>query len=245
MKRLARELDFKISTGLKEMSGRELINDDRIAIFELVKNSYDADATAVTIEFKNVASQDHLSGKVLVVDNGDGMSYDDIVGKYLFVGFSDKKVRKSASVTDYRAKFTRRHRVFAGAKGIGRFSADRLGSKLRIYTRKESDETIHVLDIDWSQFERNQNEEFQTIKVNYSETKELPFEDPYARALKKGTILEITSLNDDWDRNKLVGLKRYLQRLVYPSPQPEQDNVRILLVSPEFLKEDVGKDDHE
>jgi len=242
---LTKQLDFKISTGLKDIIGRELITDDRIAVFELVKNSYDADATDVIIEFQKVTSANPLLRKILIIDNGEGMSYEDIVGKYLFVGFSEKKLTRNASPKDYRDKITKRHRIFAGAKGIGRFSADRLGSKLKIYTRHNPNDEINVLDIDWTRFENNQDKEFQTIKVNYSTTEELPLENIYTKNMKKGTILEISSLNDDWDRDKLVQLKRYLQRLVNPSPQPEKDKFRILLVAEEFLKSDTGKEDYE
>jgi len=242
---LLTDLDFRISTGLKDIIGRELITDDRIAIFELVKNSYDADATNVAIEFQNVTSKDPRDQKILIIDDGEGMSYEDIVGKYLFVGFSEKKLDRDSSRSDYRDKITKRKRIFAGAKGIGRFSADRLGSRLRTYTRKEGEDKIHVLDIDWTRFENNQNKQFQTIKVGYSIVKQLPFDDQYARGLKKGTVLEITSLNDSWDRDKLVRLKRYLQRLVNPSPQPERDKFQIVLTAQEFLVSDKGKDDYE
>ena len=48
---MKKEMQFKISSALKDIIGRDLINDDFIAIFELVKNSYDAYATKVKISF--------------------------------------------------------------------------------------------------------------------------------------------------------------------------------------------------
>ena len=82
-----KELDFKISSGLKNIIGKELITNDLIAIFELVKNSYDANASSVKIVFQNIKKENKEKGsKVLIIDDGEGMSYDDIVNKFLFVG---------------------------------------------------------------------------------------------------------------------------------------------------------------
>ena len=77
------ELVFRVSSELKNILGRDLITNDYIAILELVKNSYDASATKVEITF----AQDCIT----IADNGKGMSYNDIVNKWLFVGYSAKR----------------------------------------------------------------------------------------------------------------------------------------------------------
>jgi HSP90 family molecular chaperone len=79
----SKKLNFDVSTGLKRVLGRELITNDEVAIFELVKNSFDAEATAVNLYFGEA--------NVVVADNGSGMSYDDLLNKWLFVGYSAKK----------------------------------------------------------------------------------------------------------------------------------------------------------
>lgn len=76
-------LQFKISSALKDLVGKDLITSDNVAIFELVKNSYDAYANHVIITF----SED----KITIADNGKGMSYSDLINKWLFLGFSAKK----------------------------------------------------------------------------------------------------------------------------------------------------------
>src|SRR5215470_13899386 len=107
------ELYFDVSTGLKRVLGRELITDDEVAIFEMVKNSFDAGAGTVRLFFGD--------DNVVVADNGSGMSYDDLKEKWLFVAYSSK--REGRSEKDFRdVAAERRH--FAGSKGIGRFSSD-------------------------------------------------------------------------------------------------------------------------
>src|SRR5258707_15286910 len=85
-------LDFDVSTGLKRVLGRELITNDEVAIFELVKNSFDARANTVHLYFGD--------DSVVVADNGSGMSYGDLTEKWLFVAYSSKK--KNAVTKDFR-----------------------------------------------------------------------------------------------------------------------------------------------
>jgi len=111
---MAKNIRFKISSGLKNLIGRELITDELIAIFELVKNSFDAHATTVTLTFENLLGENN--SKITITDNGKGMSYDDLINKWLFVAYS----AKSEGVEDsgeYRDKINSK-RLYAGAKGF-------------------------------------------------------------------------------------------------------------------------------
>jgi hypothetical protein len=231
-------LDFKISSGLKDIIGKELITNDRIAIFELVKNSYDANARKVKIVFQNIKEGGkNKPSKILILDDGDGMSETDLKKKWLFVGFSDKKYSEQDIKKDYRHRIKKK-RFFAGAKGVGRFSCDRLGSKLEIYTKKEDESKIHHLEVDWTKFEEDQKKEFQTIKVKYSLLNKVDIDDCPVKNFKKGTILEISSLDDNWDKVKLLDLRKYLQRLVNPSIDDEAQEFEIDLQAREYIEED-------
>ena len=137
------DLNFKISAGLKNIIGKELITNDLIAIFELVKNSYDANAKSVKIVFQDIKKNQNKA-RILIIDNGSGMSHADLINKFLFVGYSEKKEHLDKS-GDYRSKLQRK-RYFAGAKGIGRFSCDRLGSELILYTKKKDDKNQFIID---------------------------------------------------------------------------------------------------
>jgi signal transduction histidine kinase len=230
--------DFKISSGLKNIIGKELITNDRIAIFELIKNSYDANAKKVVVVFQNIKNPGKTNpSKILIIDDGDGMSEIDLEEKWLFVGYSDKKYFEQELKENYRHKIKNK-RFFAGAKGVGRFSCDRLGSKLKIYTKKEGDSRIHHLEVDWKKFEEDQKKEFKTIKVQYSVLNEVDIENYPIKGFKNGTILEISSLNDKWDKVKLLDLKKYLQRLINPSLGEEEQEFKIDLEASEYLEDD-------
>jgi len=233
------KIDFRISSGLKSIIGKDLITNDLIAIFELVKNSYDANSMSVEIIFKNIKNEYGKDSKIIIIDYGDGMSYDDLKDKWLFVGYSEKKdfeKELEQMGSDFRNKIQNR-RIFTGAKGIGRFSCDRLGKELKLYTKKEKEDIIHSLHIDWTKFDEDQKNEFQNIKADHAETKYLPEEYGIA-GFKKGTILEISLLNDYWDHKKLLTLKKYLQRLINPSQVDEKHEFNIYLRAEEYLEED-------
>jgi len=159
---MSNDLEFKISTGLKDIIGKDLITDEFIAVFELVKNSYDAFAKNVKITIEE--------DRLIIADNGKGMSLDDLRNKWLFVAYSAKK-DESEDVNTKKESYRdiiqeRKH--YAGSKGIGRFSSDRLGKLLTIKTRNNTSKNVEELKIDWSKFEKDQNDTFETIKVSNS-----------------------------------------------------------------------------
>lgn len=215
------QLQFKISAALKNIIGRDLINDDFIAVFELVKNAYDAHANNVEINFDK---QESSFTKITIKDDGKGMNYDDLVNKWLFVAYSAKKEGTEEDSYNYRDKIKVK-RAYAGAKGIGRFSCDRLGSNLYLETIKdEPNAKVEILLTDWEKFEGNLNDEF----VNISVIHDTIAKSNYQKA--KGTVLEITNLRSEWDREKLLKLKSALAKLVNPNTKNSEDSFRINLI---------------
>lgn len=228
---MSKNLPFKISSNLKNIIGKDLINDKYIAVFELVKNAYDAGAHNVEIEFIN----DDMP-QLIIKDDGCGMSYDDIINKWLFVAYSEKKeVNLEKKGKDYRQKFKRQ---FAGAKGVGRFSCDRLGSKLDIVTFTEKSDVEHILKIDWSKFEEDDEKEFVNIAVEYDSAPK--------KANCSGTTLIISGLREFWDRNSILTLKKSLMKLVNPqSDNAEVDKFSINLIAKhEILNDEITKKDN-
>ena len=188
---MSEKLHFKVSTGLKSIIGKELINDKFIAIFELVKNSYDAGAKCVVIKFENIYSN---NATISISDDGKGMSKKEIIDKWLFVAYSEKK---NISYRD-NLKF---RRAYAGAKGVGRFSCDRLGDEVELFSKSNEDNKTHKVKINWNEFENEDQEEFQNIEVLYDEIDKQYIND-------SGTIIRISGLREDWNREELLKLKK-------------------------------------
>jgi len=228
-------LQFKISSALKNIIGSDLISDDFIAVFELVKNSYDAHATKVEITFENIYSK---NAKIIIKDNGKGMNYDDLINKWLFVAYSAKKEGTEEDSYDYRDKIKAK-RAYAGAKGIGRFSCDRLGGELYLETVKdEKNPNVETLLTEWDKFEGNLKEEFVNISVLHETISESNYN------LECGTVLEISNLKSDWDKNKFLKLKDALAKLINPNTQVEGDEFKIELIVPSELKNDKKENEY-
>jgi len=245
-------LHFKTHAQLKNVLGQELINDDNVAIQELVKNSYDAGSKPVDIIFKNLklnkdaelnnSNRDKLiaeSSKIFVIDQGCGMTLKDINDKWLNIAYSAKKNEKSKD-----------ERIFAGAKGVGRFSCDRLGEFLDLYTKTVNDDKIIHLRINWNEFDEksNVNDLIQNVDVYLDEpltTKELG-KKLGDTILKSGTILEISKLRTNWIEEegkryfyeKIVSLKKALQKLTNPNQNIEKEGFKIRVKILDLSKQD-------
>lgn len=201
------ELNFDVSSGLKSVLGSELITNDEVAIFELVKNSFDAKASRVDLHFSD--------GQIVVADNGDGMTYDDITTKWLFVAYSSK--RASNRSQDFRDDIAERQH-YAGSKGIGRFSSDRLGRAVRLQTRPKSDATgpVHSIIVDWTAYDANHLQHFDHIKLPYSSLAtdfDLPSGLPQ---LTHGTVITVDGTRRVWDREAILRLRAALSKLINP-----------------------------
>ncbi len=228
-------MEFRISSALKDLIGRELITDDQTAIFELVKNSFDAQADKVIVKFDNVHDGD---AQILIADDGIGMNRDDIENKWLFVGYSEKK----ENVKNRPKKYGDSKRVFAGAKGIGRFSCDRLGALLTIYSKTEAESHLNELIVFWDRFEEDQEKEFQTIEVDYhaldiEQDRMIPFVKEFFSQNLQGTVLRIEALRSIWDAKKIQNLRTFLQRLINPL-QIGESLFRIFIEAPDFYEYD-------
>lgn len=221
---MSEKLHFKVSAGLKNIIGKELINDKFIAIFELVKNSYDAGAKKVTIKFENIYSD---NSTISIIDDGKGMSKREIIDKWLFVAYSEKKNNTYRDNIKFR-------RNYAGAKGVGRFSCDRLGETVDLFSKTEKDNIVNAVRINWNEFETSDTEEFQNIEVLY---------DTMANDLieKKGTIIKICGLREKWNRDELLQLKKSLTQLVNPEANANYDLFDIILDVAEEREKDQEK----
>lgn len=231
----SKKLHFKTNTLLKNLVGKDLINEDNIAIVELVKNSYDAQSPSVEVIFdKDPLSEsvDSIS-RIVIADKGTGMSIADIEEKWLNIAYSEKKNAKLSSGAYY-----------AGNKGVGRFSCDRLGSHLNLLTRTQGGALLH-LPINWVDFEVEGDKDrlIQDVTLTAEEISEEKARDLAGVAIpRSGTILVITSLRSIWSRDKLLELKRSLERFFNPNHAFQSDAPHLSInVASEKLG-DAGKD---
>ena len=201
------DVKFKISSGLKSIIGRDLITNDFVAIFELVKNSFDAKATHVKVVFDLDAKE---TAAIYIVDNGKGMSASDVENKWLFVAYSAKKDGE-----EDRGE----RRIYAGSKGVGRFSCDRLGRKLFLQSKARGENAVNAIRVDWDAFEKKPKKEFGSVAIDYKTAPAfVSVSGLWSSSEKNGTILQITELREfeSWTREKLLKLKRSLQKLLDP-----------------------------
>jgi len=246
-------LRFKTNVQLKSIIGKDLINDDNIAILELVKNSFDANAKRVDIIFQNLKHNDDKTidtfsentSRILIKDNGLGMDLNDIRDKWLNIAYSEKK-----------SNVHQHNRMMAGAKGVGRFSCDRLGEHLNLYARKKKTDKFTLLKIDWKKFEIQDGEkEIQSIVLDYEELSANELQKKDIEYFEEGVILEIIKLRSnwvneiknnngniiEWNTNKFVNLKKYLEKLINPNQAFEKNDFGIYLNAPEFIEENNNK----
>lgn len=196
-------LKWRFDVNTFRLLGRDLITDRITALFELVKNSYDANAENVSIQFYKIGKR-HQDSKIIIKDDGIGMSLDDIQNKWMVIGANNK--RKSLySPEPYK-------RRYIGEKGIGRFAVDKLGQYVKIRTRQEGDEKELVVTINWQTYEDLAKEQ-TTLQLFTDIENKYEFVEP---TFEYGTILEIFSPRELWKLNDIQRAEKELSRLVSP-----------------------------
>ena len=137
-----KEKVFKPRADILIQLGDQLIKNENIALLELVKNSYDANATLVNLEFYDIDKP--LIGSINIQDDGDGMDIETVTNVWMEPGNTHKK---ELLTQDKRPK-----RLPIGEKGIGRFGAYKIAQKIKLITRAKNQKEI-IVNIDWSTFE--------------------------------------------------------------------------------------------
>lgn len=221
------KLKFDVKTGMKNIIGRDLITDDFIAIYELVKNSYDAYADYVKISFRK--------NEIIISDNGKGMSKDDLEKKWFAVAYSakkdnteDKDLKRDSHLNNLKSR-----RFYAGAKGVGRFSCDRLGEDLELITSKINSNITFKVNVDWREFEKDAQQSFGSVEIPFEE---IESKNIFPQSKHHGTILKVKNLNSTWDKQKLQELRRSLEKLI--NPFSKVNLFKIEIVAEEFIELD-------
>lgn len=203
-----KKYSIKASSYIINLLGDELIGSDSLALFEIVKNSYDADSKVVVIHLNHIQSTD---GMIVVEDLGNGMSPEVIENAWLTIG------------TEYKRKELKQspiyHRTSLGNKGVGRLAAYRLANKIKVETQPRDDMFGSVLTINWNKLVRQGGSiEDLDVDVEHGVVNLIPG--------GHGTRITLSELKcHNWNATKVKSLVSQLQSIL--NPFREKDNFTI------------------
>jgi len=192
--------------------GTELISSERVAVVELVKNAYDADADRVVIRL--VGPFKLGEGRIEVLDDGHGMTEERVRETWLEIA-TPHRSRNSRS--------EKRGRRVLGEKGIGRFAASRLADLMLLVSRPESADVEVALHLNWNDF-RDPEKYLEDVRLDWNTRSPQVFavngeasviwQAAGEPSSVKGTLIQLTNLSNDWSYADAYGLRRDLSRLV-------------------------------
>ena len=195
---------FKPKARLLVLLGEQLIANEIIAVVELIKNSYDADAKNVKILLYNVIDKDN--GYISIIDDGRGMDLERILNVWLEPA-TDYRILEKQKIDNVDSK-PPLPRAKLGEKGIGRFAVHKLGRKIQLITKTENANYEIIIEIDWDSFE---NGYLQDIPVIWVKRKLLTF-----LGSKTGTSIVISGLRKAWTENDIIHLNEKINVLNSP-----------------------------
>lgn len=202
------KLHFTVDAGLLFQLGEQLVARRSIALGELIKNSYDADATRVDVTFLDITQP---NGTIVVKDDGHGMTFEEIERSWMRIAYSDK-------IRSHRSRIF--CRPLSGAKGIGRFACRRLAQALDLDSvavrPDKTRERVHV-KFDWQEF--TSGRPIDRVGVNYSR-------EPVDDTMPTGVTLTLQRVRDIWTREDASELTRDIVTLTSPFPDKQQTNAK-------------------
>ncbi|MBK7806361.1 MAG: ATP-binding protein [Saprospiraceae bacterium] len=197
---------FDITPHIVKQLGEQLVSDEITALLEIIKNSYDADASYVAIEInttgqytkENLIYPNH-KGFIVIEDDGYGMNEDTILKSWLTISYSKKR-----GINNHKPK-SPQGRVPLGEKGLGRLSTQRLANICEIFTSTEKHSGTHI-SFDWRDFD--EVDRLSNVKVNKSSYK----------SENKGTKLVLADINQPqvWLGQNLEIFKGKLAQIISP-----------------------------
>lgn len=192
--------------------GDKLIKNENVALLELIKNSFDADAKKVTVKLEKIT--DKKNGRIDIVDDGEGMDINIIENAWLEPG-SDFK----AKLLEKKIRSKKYNRLPIGEKGIGRFGVHKLGNKIELISRMDGGDEV-VVKIDWNKFSEEKYLKDAKFEV-YIRTPE------YFLRSRTGTRIIITDLRTDWDKRMVRDF--YKSVFTLNSPFKKSGNFKVEL----------------
>ena len=214
---------FRPRARLLQLLGDELIGSARLAVFELVKNAYDADANKVVVTID--PGSEHGPG-ITIEDDGEGMTVDVLSSVWLIPG-DDHRQKQRLSDT----RTAKHQRLPLGEKGLGRFAVHKLGDHITLVTRALGADEC-VVEIDWNTLISKPflDDAPVTIQVRRPET---------FLQNRTGTRIEIRQLRTDWPRGEVRRLHNQITSICSPFQDPGSFEAELRVPGKEGWIEDL------
>lgn len=205
-----KSLIFRVKPRLLRLLGDQLIRDANLAVFELVKNAYDADATTCTVLIEH--PDEPKKARLEIEDDGCGMDEEILRNVWMVIATDFRAEQRAANTRS--PKF---HRFPLGEKGLGRLSIHKLGRFIRLITRVKGGDEL-VIEFDWDRLESA--DDLDQAAVILEKRKPETF-----LGNQHGTKLEVTKLREPWARGELRKLHRAVNSLCSPFKGPTDFSV--------------------
>lgn len=228
---ITHQINFRPKAHILILLGEELIKSPVMAIYELIKNGYDADASNVTVTFEHISNLD--DARIFIKDTGTGITSDILKNVWFEPGTDFRKPINNAGVRQIK-RSPIFNRIPMGEKGVGRFAVHKLGNKIKLISRPA--EVIYdskgffshlklleyelTVNIDWRKF--SQGKYLEDVNIEWStnfDPRTFFFKDSH------GTFIQIESLKHEWTRGMARQLKR--QTLSMVSPKNDSSKFKI------------------
>ena len=209
-----KKASFKARSHILSLLGDELIGSDNLALFELVKNSYDADASTSVIRFENLG-KDNVS--IIIEDDGTGMSEDTLINSWFEIGTDYKRGENRKVSKKYK-------RESLGEKGVGRLAIHKLASEIILETREEGTNNGFKLSFNWTDLIGNAK------YIDETEVILEPKKDLIFLSKPRGTRITLNNLKKkNWERGDIRAIYRTINTLISPFKSEDSFNVILIL----------------
>ncbi len=192
---------FTPKARLIQILGEQLIKDASVGLVELVKNSYDADATSVQV---SMVALNTSSAKITIRDDGCGMDTETFLTKWMNPASGHKEKQKA------KQERTLLGRLPLGEKGVGRFAAQQIGNTLTLISKVKDSNIELVVSIDWQEFDV-EGKDLNDIEIGYAERSLIEFQQE-----ESGVLLEISHLKSNWTETDIKRVANTLKRMKSP-----------------------------
>lgn len=202
---VSNNLTFRVKPRLLRLLGDQLIRDANLAVFELVKNAYDADASICSVRLEHPDSPSRA--RIVIQDNGVGMDEDVLRNAWMVIATDFRAIQRESNV-----RIGRNKRFPLGEKGLGRLSVHKLGKFIRLITRVQGGEEL-MIEFDWDRLENAKDLQAANVVLQRRKPEAFP-------GSRHGTKLEVTRLREPWARGEVRRLHRAVNGLCSPFKGP-------------------------